>query len=108
DLYLGNNAVTNVSTVLRVSLSINDASVTEGNTDMTNAAFAVTVFPVSSKTVRINYATADGTAIGDSDYVGTFGTMVFLPGETNKTLTVPVLGDIYFENDETFLVNLSS
>jgi len=108
DLYLGNNAVTNVSTVLRVAVSISDASVIEGNTDLTNAAFAVTVYPASTKTVRINYATADGTAIGDSDYVGTFGTMVFGPGETNKTLNVPVIGDIYYENDETFLVNLSS
>src|SRR5205814_1376519 len=31
----------------------------------------------------------------------------FAPGQTNKTITVPVNGDIKFEPNETFLVNLS-
>src|SRR5207244_3976290 len=36
----------------------------------------------------------------------TNGTLVFLPGETNKTIRVPVLGDVLWEYNETFFVSL--
>ena len=42
-----------------------------------------------------------------SDYVGTIGTVTFLPGEVSKTIVVNVLGDVVSEADETLLVNLS-
>ena len=35
-------------------------------------------------------------------------TLTFSPGQTTKTITVPVNGDIVDENDETFTVNLSN
>src|SRR5205823_11549834 len=60
------------------------------------------------KTVLVNFATAAGTASVGTDYRSTNATLVFLPGETSKTVSVPVLGDILWEFDETFLVNLSS
>src|SRR5256885_12852996 len=44
------------------SLSINNVTVTEGNSGTTNANFTVTLSAASSKTVTVNYATADGTA----------------------------------------------
>ena len=43
------------------SLSINNVSVTEGNTGTKTASFAVTPRPTSGQTVTVNYATANGT-----------------------------------------------
>jgi hypothetical protein len=44
------------------SLSINDVTVTEGNSSTTNATFNVSLSAASSYTVGVNYATANGTA----------------------------------------------
>src|SRR5205814_2117173 len=91
------------------SLSINNVAVTEGNTGTTNANFIVTLSPASSRTVTVNYATADGTATAPADYVAIPSTtLTFNPGETIKSITVPVNGDTVDETDETFAVNLSN
>src|SRR5207244_3524727 len=91
------------------SLSINNASVTEGNNNGNNpATYTVTLSAVSGRTVTVNYATADGTATAPADYTATSGTLIFNPGETNKTINVQVQGDSLYELNETFTVNLSS
>jgi hypothetical protein len=89
------------------SLSINDVSVTEGNSGTTNAAFAVTLNAASGQLVQVNYATADGTAAQPADYTFTIGTLTFTPGQTSRTITVPVVGDALLEPNETYFVNLS-
>src|SRR5439155_8897531 len=91
------------------SLSITNVSVTDGNTGTTNANFTVTLSAASSKTVTVNYATADGIATAPSDYVAIpTTTLIFSPGQTTKTITVLVNGDTVDETDETFTVNLSN
>lgn len=72
------------------------------------ATFTVTLAAASDHTVTVHYATSDGTATEGSDFVGTSGTVTFLPGETSKTVTVTVLGDSLAESKETFTVALSS
>jgi hypothetical protein len=47
------------------TLSINDATVTEGNAGSTNATFTVTLTPASAQIVSVSYATANGTATSD-------------------------------------------
>jgi hypothetical protein len=90
------------------SLSIDDVSVTEGNSGTVTATFTVTLSPPSTSTVTVNYATANGTATtADGDYVATSGMLTFAPGETTKTIPVTVNGDVKYEDDETFFVNLS-
>src|SRR5207245_758377 len=89
-------------------ITINDVTVTEGNSGTTNAVFTVSLGTLSSQTISVNYATADGTAtLADNDYQSTNGTLTFTPGQTNKTITVLVNGDLKFEPNETFQVNLS-
>jgi ribosomal protein L35AE/L33A len=90
------------------AVSIGNASVTEGNAGSVAAAFAVTLSVPNSRTVTVNYQTADGTATAGSDYTTASGTVTFAPGETAKTVSVPVLGDVIDEADETFTVTLSS
>jgi hypothetical protein len=41
------------------------------------------------------------------DFMATSGTLTFAVGETSKTITVSVIGDVYAEADETFTVKLS-
>jgi hypothetical protein len=89
------------------TLSINSVSVAEGNTGTKNETFTVTLSAVSGKTVTVNYATANGTAVTPSDYVTGSGTLTFAPGETTKTINVVVNGDTAIEANETFNVNLS-
>ncbi len=89
------------------SLSINDVTVVEGNAGTVNAVFTVTLNAASGQTVQVNYATADGTATQPADYTNTSGTLTFTPGQTTRTITVPVIGEIVPEANETFFVNLS-
>jgi hypothetical protein len=89
------------------SLTINDVTVTEGASGTTNAVFTVTLSTPSGQTVGVNYATADGTATQPSDYTSTSGTLTFTPGQTTRTITVPVIGETVPEANETFFVNLS-
>ena len=48
------------------SLSVNDVTVTEGNAGTTNATFTVSLSAASTHTVGVDYATANGTATGQS------------------------------------------
>ena len=80
----------------------------EGNTGLTPFTFTVSLANASTKTVKVNYATADGSAtVAGGDYVAASGTLTFNPGDVSKTVTVSVKGDTVHEPDETFLVNLS-
>ena len=61
----------------------------------------------SNKTVTVNYSTANGTATAGSDYNAASGKLTFAPGETSKTILVPVRGDRLAEANENFFVKLS-
>jgi hypothetical protein len=92
------------------TLSIDDATVAEGDAGTTTATFTVTLSeaPGSGETVTVDYATSDGTATAGTDYVAATGTLTFAEGETTKTIAVTVNGDTTFETDETFNVTLSN
>ena len=88
------------------ALSINDVTLAEGNSGTTSFDFTVTLSPASAFPVTVNYATADGTAIVGSDYQPSSGSLTFTPGQTTKTVSVLVTGDVTTEPNETFFVNL--
>ncbi|CAG9565672.1 unnamed protein product [Danaus chrysippus] len=58
--------------------------------------------------VTVQFCTEDGTAEAGSDYIATQGSLVFGPGEAEKTFSVQVIDDDVFEEDEHFTVRLSS
>jgi hypothetical protein len=90
------------------ALSIGDVTILEGNAGQANAVFTVSLLPVAGQTVTVDYATADGSAAGGTDFVAASGTLTFLAGDSSKTITVPVTGDTLDEDDETFTVNLTN
>jgi len=68
---------------------------------------AVTLNIASGDTVTVDYATADGTATAGSDYTSAAGTLIFVPGDTNETFALTILGDGFDETDETLTIALS-
>jgi YVTN family beta-propeller protein len=90
------------------ALSINNVSKAEGNSGTTGFSFTVTLSAASGVAATVDYATSDGTAQAPGDYTATTGSLTFAPGETSKTITVPVNGDTSSEPDETFTVNLTN
>ena len=58
--------------------------------------------------MTVHYATTDGTAAQPGDYAETSGTLTFTPGQTTKTVTVPVADDALDEPAETFSLDLDS
>src|SRR5678815_998318 len=56
----------------------------------------------------VDYATHNGTALANADYIATNGTIRFVPGQTNATIFIQLLNDTAFEGLETFTVELSN
>jgi hypothetical protein len=89
------------------ALTINDVTLAEGNSGTTSAVFTVSLSAASGKTVNVNLAARDGTAqAGNNDYVPWGSYLSFAPGETAKTVTIQVTGDMRDEYDENFVVDL--
>jgi hypothetical protein len=55
----------------------------------------------------VHYATADGSATAGHDYAATSGDVSFAPGETAKTISIPITNNSTPERDKTFTVTLS-
>ncbi len=86
-------------------LSVADLTVNEA---VGNAQIQVTLSPASSQTVTVNYATKPGTALGGGkDYKYRSGTLTFNPGDTGKTVSVPIVNDSVAEPTESFTLHLS-
>lgn len=88
-----------------VSFAVNDIAGDEGDT----LVFTITKTGSTTSTCRVNYATANGSAIEPNDYALTSGTLEFAPAETQKTVSVTTnAGPMQTEPTETFFLNLSS
>ena len=83
-------------------VSIKPAVVVEKNGQRVSADFEISTVGDPMAPVMVSYTTRDGTAVARRDYVPTQGTLVFLPGETTKRISVKVVGDRDVEDDEMF------
>ena len=89
-------------------LSIDDASVAEGDSGSATLEFTVTLAPAATVEVTVDWATADGTAQAGTDYTAGSGRLTFGAGEASKTVSVPATGNDVDEPDKTFTVTLSN
>jgi len=82
----------------------------EGNTSVNNFM----VFPVTLRglppaaPVTVAFTVTPGTATAGSDYTAISGVLNFPAGTTVQNISVPIVGDLTGEPDETFTVTLSS
>ena len=91
------------------TISIEDVTQNERAAGPTSFDFSVRLSYSSALPVSVDYTTADGTATrADGDYEALSGTLTFNPGETTKTITVVVNGDLKSETDEIFFVKLAN
>lgn len=86
---------------------LSDVAQFEGNAGTTNFVFTVNLSNASSSPITVNFTTNPGTATEGVDYADNTGTLNFVPGDTSETITVAVTGDLLFEPNETFTVDLS-
>ena len=86
------------------AVSVNDARTEEARG--ASLDFAVTLSRALSETVTVRFATSDGTARAGSDYRETSGRLYFGPGQTEKTVSVPVLDDELDEGSETLTMTV--
>ena len=92
------------------TLSIDSPSVAEGDGGSADLTFTATLSAASGRRVTVDYADAGtGTATSGTDYAAVAGgTLAFAEGETSKSFTVSVTGDVLDEADETVVAALSS
>jgi len=88
------------------SVSINDVSLTEGDSGTKLATFTVTRTG-GTGAFSVNFSTANGTATAGSDYVAATGTLSFAAGVNTQPIAVTIGGDSTVEPNETFFVDLS-
>ncbi len=84
-------------------LSMADVTVAE---DIGTVELTASLSGPSGKTVSVDYATSDGTAVSGSDYEAVSGSLVFAPGETEKTISISIVDDAEIESEESFTVRL--
>jgi hypothetical protein len=92
-----------------ILVSANDGSVVEGDNGKQMVAVDITLSRRSREPVTVSYRTSDGTAtVANGDYDAISGTLLFAPGETLKTVFVPVRGDRSVEPTEDFSIALEA
>jgi hypothetical protein len=89
------------------TVSINDVSVTEGNSGTKAATFTLTLSGPSVEAIAVRAITRSGTATASTDYTPVNVVVIFQPGTVTRTLDVPIVGDTTLEPNETFFVDLS-
>ena len=81
--------------------------VVEGDGAPTAVELTVTLSEPSPRTASARFATVDDSAIAPEDHVAATGTVTFAPGETEATISLPIVRDDLDEEDERFFVALT-
>lgn len=87
------------------SLSIADLTASEG---AGTADVMIVMTHPSTTDVTVDFATANGSATGGSDFVAVTGTATISAGTTTESVPVTVIDDALFERNEDFTFHLSN
>ena len=88
------------------TISINDVSVTEGNSGTKVATFTLTLSGPSVEVIAVRVNTSPGTATASSDYNPINLLVTFQPGIVSRIFDVEIIGDTNLETNEKFFVNI--
>lgn len=90
------------------TITVGNANVEEGTAVPSFMRFPVRLSHVSNQEVRLSFTTLGSSASAGTDYHSTTGTVVIPVGSLEGVIEVEVIPDSYIEEDELFLVLLSS
>ena len=90
-------------------LTIDDVTVTEGDSGTVDAVFTVSLTEAATQTITVDWATSGDSALSGGDFDAASGTLTFEQGgPASQQITVSVNADAIDELDETFLVELAN
>lgn len=89
-------------------ISIKNAQIAEGNYGKKYMHFTIIASPSPTETITFKYSTINGTAKAGEDYEATSGTATIEPCQNEINISIPIIGDKKFEEDEYFTVKLSN
>ena len=89
-----------------VNIGIKDITIPEGNR-ASFATFVVSLSAPSGRVVSLDFTTQNELAREGTDFTPTRGALVFAPGQTQKTIRIPIVGDRTLEKNERFLLKIS-
>ncbi|WP_168199430.1 Calx-beta domain-containing protein [Pedobacter aquae] len=92
------------------TLSIADASITEGDNGTKILSFDVTLNQPTKESFNVSYSTANATATAGEDYLAAVNSTLTFNGTAGevRTINITLNGDAKIEADETFTLNLSA
>ncbi len=90
------------------SLAIDAVTLDEGDSGTTAAVFTLSLSAAVAADVVIQYTTSDNTAATPVDYLAATEIITITAGQTSIPITITINGDLMYELDETFLVNVLS
>ena len=73
-----------------------------------NVAITATRSGDTTTQMGADFATADLSAVSGLKYTATSGTLTFAPGETTKTILVPIRNEGFVEGTKTFRLSLTN
>lgn len=83
-------------------------TVAEGDSGTTPAGFGISLSTPSENAVTVRFRTVDATAAAPADYEAVDTTLTIPAGSLTMSTTVNVKGDLLFEDDEQFTVELTN
>jgi hypothetical protein len=90
------------------NISVNDVTITEGDSGTSTATFTLTLSSAVGVDSSVDYRTVDSSALAGDDFIAKSGTVTIPAGQTSRTFTVSILGDRDGEWAESFTVSLSA
>lgn len=107
---IGTGTIENDDGATPISVSINDPSVTEGDSGTSNMSFSVSLdSPAPVGGISFDIATMNGTALAGADYVArSLSNQSIAEGQSSYNFVVQIIGDLVNEPTESFTVELSN
>jgi hypothetical protein len=107
--FIRDNGTTNdnFSIIKGNSITVADASLVERDSGTSNMIFTLTMAQTSAVPITVSYVTASETALSGIDFTGRTNAVTFNAGVRTQSVTVPIIGDLLLELDETFTLSFS-
>jgi hypothetical protein len=106
--YSGVSVTTVNGSAVLPALTVDDVTIMEPSSGSANAVFNVSLSAASTQTVMVDYFTSNGTATAPGDYQSVNGTLTFAPGQTVRSIIVPINSNTAQQGNEVFFVNLTN